>query len=162
MTLREYKDTHKGNIKLGAKSGAAFIWCGDTEDLDFDKLEKEFLSKTFELMTTAGRAVEFQKSIPLDEKTYEAMNRGKKKSFEDWVRGIQKEIERRERYYARLQKRIETYGHFGDREVMSVYPSTIEPDTEIVLIEGGECGRVWTTAEYKKGAANGQRCRSNA
>ena len=156
MTLEEFKRKFDGNIKLGAKKGAAFFWCGKLDALDLDELENTLTKRATENLKNADRALYAQESIPLDIVTYKAAiahgpRKNKNISFSQWVDLMQEELARRVRYSEKLQKRMETYPRLRDRQVVDVYQSFLNADTHIVLIEGEESGRVWDTDEFVNG-----------
>ena len=100
MKLKDVKEKYTGNIKLGAKGGAAFFFCGEIETMDFDAIEDECTSKILALLRKADRAVLLADDIPLDRVSYE---RFKVRSHRDiaysaWLEAEKLSREKKRRY----------------------------------------------------------------
>jgi hypothetical protein len=154
MTIKEYLDNTKANyIKVGAKDGGGFIYCGKVSDAksflkEFDEpqLEKYEASlraakHDYEHLKSGGFASTKERLI----EQYKQYRREKKKGGDDFKKdkklepfksltAYKKYLEqleqdltiKAERRVERATKRIQNYTELLSRDVLKVYPSILE------------------------------------
>jgi len=144
--------TLSGYVKLGTQKGSSFIFCGAIKDLDPEELGKELSDKLDDLLGSAKRTLARVQALKLDWMTYTEFQKTNPTpaGFNKWVESKRKELARCEAYYYKLLAREGGYPCIRKRRILDMYPSFVEEDTWIVIIEGEECGTAWTTEEYIK------------
>lgn len=152
MTVEEYISTNSCNIKLGANDGGAFVYCGNTDNINVEQLDRHIKAVYKKTKENAANRIQ----------------RLKNKSFEDWCflmerRGytnptiaefktmIKNEIEVARRTKRDFTERINSYTSIGNRNIIETYDSIDEDNVKIVIYEGRERGVAWTTEEYVNG-----------
>ena len=75
--------------------------------------------------------------------------------YEDWLIHLHERKIKFEEGKKLTLTRILNYKTIEDREVLETSKSQTEPNTGIIIIEGDDIGKSWTTDEYLKGVKNG-------
>ena len=163
MTVKEVLDTIDGNVKLGA--GVNYIYCGEVKDLTdlFKQEEATSLDRITNLIEAYTNHIS-NNDLTIDSLKYdiESLKRVSSDILDDVkkteiIKGKTNAIKKAERngrdYRRKLASLKEEQADFCpiyDREVVDVYPSTLEPNTTIVIFKGGEIGKYWTIKEYNE------------
>ena len=169
MILREQLDALKKkgvqNIKIG--SGSAFFYCGkisapgiglvsakakrnaETELGNRERFMLDYPNRRKELIR-ARMAENINRWLD----NYEGLapDPGVLRMWWDDAEANVQKLKRQYGYQIKnLRERLKTWKDFAEREVLEIYPSISEPRTIIIIIEGEEVGRTWTTEEFKVG-----------
>lgn len=179
MTVKEYiETTKKPYIKIGAKNGSSFIFCGDPKK--FMEFEQEYNPKERQRLISIVIKLEnelenfypnYKKIIFRQYKEYKKykINGGNNKNFKKYktVAEYVEHLKRlREKDYERLESSLKRNTKYRDiftdistREVKEVYPSILTNKygfiDEIVLFKGYETGKYWDLDEYENGGELG-------
>ena len=179
MTVKEYiETTKKPYIKIGAKRGSAFIYCGDPKK--FMEFEQEY--NTAESERLINLAIKLESELKdfyphykkLFFKQYKEFKKdkadgGKNKNFKkyktiaEYIKHLKKlrelDHKRLESSLARTIERRDTFTDISTREIKETYPSTLTNKygfkDEIVLFKGYEAGKYWDLDEYENGGELG-------
>lgn len=71
--------------------------------------------------------------------------------YKKWRDKLERDLDRAKTTLKRTQKRVDTFTSIRSRKIKDIYPSIDEINTYIVLYDGREVGRYWTTKEYETG-----------
>ena len=155
------------NIKLGAASG--FVYCGDPipavigmrsgrAKLD---AQREYIQRTEFLakFETARKKIVLDKITDRFKKWMAAPEHaGQIPDIEivgKWLNQIKASVDGRKEStknrIATLDRRLSNWKGYLEREVLECYAAVQEPNTAIIIMEGDEQGRYWSTDEYKTG-----------
>lgn len=169
MILREQLDALRKqdvqNIKIG--SGSAFFYCGKISAPGIGLVSAKAKRNA---ETELGNRTRFMIDYPnrrkelIRAKMTENINRWLE-NYEGlapdpgvlrmWWDDAEAHFQKLKRQYGyqieNLRERLKTWKDFAEREVLEIYPSISEPGTIIIIIEGEEVGRAWTTEEFKGG-----------
>lgn len=173
MTVKEYIETTKAPyIKIGAKNGSSFIFCGTPKDFTefeqhFNPREKKRLEDTEARLTNEliNFYPNYKKIFFRQYKEFkkDKLNGGKNKNFKAFE-NIQEYLnhlkELREKDHYRLENslsitklRRENYTELNTRQVKEIYPSILTNKygykDEIILFKGYETGKYWDLDEYE-------------
>lgn len=156
MTLLELKDKKIKNVKIGAKGGSGFIYCGKPGLIDFDYLNDQMRERNQSALISASHRYSSIKQKKVSTSTYiaECEKKNAPISFEGYMKYLQQyfaQIKTAIDGVERANKRIADYEPLETREVVEKYKSITEPSTTIVLFDGTEQGSAWTTEEYQSG-----------
>lgn len=142
MKVKDLNDLYNGKkIRLGAKDGNSFIWCGRVDECflpDIERLSERHGLKLMKLLST-------NKAKYVTHKTLLETCKDKDRSLLD--RRVREDKERYEMY----QKRVSDFTPILEREVVDIYPSIEYSDVTIIMYDGMESGSSWGEWE-KKGA----------
>lgn len=151
------------NVKIGAKDGSAFFYCGSLTKLKYsldiidDNLQNWYLQRVEETKAKLQRALNREWS-PAVYASCRYRRSGTVGTYEEYLKAVQAyfaELEKIRREHQTAKEKCENREPLYLREVYEFYESIDEPGTLIVIITGDETGKYWTTHEYKKGAGNG-------
>ena len=162
QTIDDLAGRYRIDVKLGAKDGSGFVFCGDLSDIDTAELD-------YMIVTSYRKAIKEHTAFIERERgrdsTYESFIRGARikarklgidedtspEAYKKWLlqrdRAIKKRIEAR----TRVKKKLTKFTSISTRKIVDVYKSISEIDTIILLYEGTETGRWWTTEEFQTG-----------
>ena len=165
-TLRQKLINLKCNVKIGVKSG--FVYCHQIDSDTVDTLyATSFVEKAKfkeELTNLKGYLDRFEDywKAELRKRVNVVLLANDNKVTDKMKREIKQEwLEDKNKSYTQSTKRLATLNNFlnnwkpiPDREIKECYESTdyAEPKgTMIILVDGLEIGKYWTTNEYAKG-----------
>lgn len=166
MKLIELLIKLKCNVKIGAKSG--FVYCHKIDNDTVDELnavsyteKKKFKEELSNLKAYLDRFEDYWKSelrkrinvvlLANDNKVTDKMKREIK---QEWLDDKNKSYTQSTKRLATLNNFLNNWKPIPDREVKECYDSIdySEPkETKIILVDGLEIGKYWTTSEYEKG-----------
>lgn len=179
-TIQEVISEYNLKIKLGAKSGSCFIYCGYTDEVDGDILDTAILDMYKRSLTYAEKTIRVLSAKP---KTYKAFVdevkeskekalRSKKKkgpltseerseiekqfdvsrdAFDKYLRATQNSLNKAKDKKRELNRKISSYTTIKNNKIVDCYKSIDEPNTIILIYEGKDRGFAWTTEEFRKG-----------
>lgn len=179
-TIQEVISEYNLKIKLGAKSGSCFIYCGYTDEVDGDILDTTILSMYKRSLTYVEKNIRVLSAKPktykafVDEvkKNKEKALRSKKKkgpltsaerseiekqfdvsrdAFNKYLRATQNSLNKAKDKKQELNQKISTYTTIKNNKIVDCYKSIDEPNTFILIYEGKDRGFAWTTEEFRKG-----------
>ena len=113
QVLRDYLLSHPGNVKVGTKDGAGFVYHGDSSRFDTAVIERKIIRQWRNMMSDCRTKI-------------------RRSSAQNVRDRAQKKLEE----YA---SEIDSFVPFADRMVVETYPSidpAEPPGTMIILIEG--------------------------
>ena len=179
MTVEEYiRNTKAPYIKLGAKDGNSFIYCGTPKDFiefaaDFTenepiRLEENFKKLTHELKRFPAAYKRLMKRNYLafkKDKIYPPKEIDKKsdiskyKNAQEYVHYLvlTREMDHKKLVvrFNRAEKALKVYKPIMEREIVETYPSILTNKygykDEIVVMTGLEIGKYWDLDEYENG-----------
>lgn len=151
------------DIKVGAKNGSNFIFCGPAKELEgvIDTLEEKYLKQLDDYISSAKKNLNFNlNTFPTLESysrsEFENSNGEDAGSFDGYIAAVNKHFEKinscRKRL-AMLNKRLEKRTNLRERKVLDVYNSIVDQSTQIIIIEGHERGYAWDAKEYREGVS---------
>ena len=166
-------------VKLGAKGGAGFIFCGQVKDFGevsdgYNRVLKSSLTDKLHSAKTKLDHWETEEKSRKDKKLilfkqykehHDAVVKAYEKfdTIEEFEEYLNKDAEKRLRNlktrYFKLQKSYDNFTGINDRKIKDVHSSVLrnshdEYDT-IILFEGTEIGQWWTVEEYERGWVEG-------
>ena len=152
-------------VKLGSSGGGAFIFCGKCSDLDFEGLDMAITERSVKLIAKYVREVSINKrklNAPKPAYREYAKTVEKPLPYEEWlpahISRCEKAIKGYQSAKDRMINTLIDYKRLRCRAVSDIYESILEPNTQIVIVDGTESGVAWTFAEYtelmEKGAIN--------
>jgi hypothetical protein len=166
-TLAELLEGYDGPVKIGAKNGSGFIFCGPLKDLDPEDVNNELIGAAADGIKYQDEQLDIIRrnganlSAFFDKMISDAKLENKKElppfHIGDYITYLEKRVEKMAYHYAQaeeLRDYIRKLKPFMKREVLDMYES-IDPDdpnTMIVIVEGVERAEAWTTGEYKSDA----------
>ena len=166
MRLLDYILGHDKSTmyKVGAVDGSSIFFIGTGAEFleKVDKLNAD-LKKNADAIARSGRNIfrKYCEEAPSISKymtdaltSADAKKREFKVSFDDYLDYCKKYLDRADdRYKAliRKEKYAKDFPMLHKREVVDEYPSTYEPGTTILIVNGNEAGRYWTEDEVKNG-----------
>ena len=162
MTLKEMVGKYDINVKIGCKNGNAFVYCGNLNSLDIRQKDLDLINNLTMMINNYEadlRSIKNKLKNPKIEypKYVQRMkDRGDNfYEYEDWLIHLHERKIKFEEGKKLTLTRILNYKTIEDREVLETYKSQTEPNTGIIIIEGDDIGKSWTTDEYMKGVKNG-------
>lgn len=171
-TLAELLEGYDGPVKIGAKDGSGFIYCGLLKDLNADDVNDELIGAAADGIKYQDERLDIIRrnganlSAFFDKMISDAKRENKKElppfHIGDYITYLEKRVERMAYHYAQaeeLRDYIRKLKPFLKREVLDMYESIDpdDPDTMIVIVEGVERAEAWTTGEYKSDAFTARR-----
>lgn len=142
MIVKDLNDLYNGKkIRLGAKDGNSFIWCGRVDDdflPDIERLSKKHGLKLMKLLSVNKVKYDTHRTL------LETSDGDSRDLLE---RRVKSDKERYEMY----QKRVSDFTPILEREIVDIYPSIEYSDVTIIMYDGMEPGSSWGEWE-KKGA----------
>lgn len=175
-TVSELTRHKKMNVKLGAKDGSSFIYCGKLGELNTEELDTKFINHYERIGKEAERLIAYLNKKPKDYAQYEMelyrKYRRKRASlikdqepFDDaelreefkateegygkWLESIKMRIRGAEHTKENASEKLKNFTPLGGREIVEAYMSIDEIGTVIVIYKGEEEGVAWTTKEYR-------------
>ena len=156
MTVYDLTQSSAGNIKLGAKGGSGFVFCGKANTMNIDRLNERIIDKNENALIKAKSRYRSIKSKSVSFDDYASENQGKPFTIEGYRIFLDEHYKRIKTAYKTLlacAERVAYYTDLAGREIVESYKSIDEKNTIIVLYAGTEVGDAWTTEEYLKGGA---------
>lgn len=148
----------KCNIKLGMEDGTAFVYCGKggLDAVDVAAIELKLLRQDKKNASTANYKWQSGvKNYPTPEAYVRRMYRSEREELSVDLEGYMKDLMtyfNKCKSYARqktnAQEKFEHRIPLQLRRVTDIYDCILEEDTVIVIVEGQDNGRAWTTDEY--------------
>lgn len=163
-TLADLLEGYDGPVKIGAKDGSGFIYCGLLKDLNAEDVNDELIGAAADGIKYQDERLDIIRrnganlSAFFDKMISDAKRENKKElppfHIGDYITYLEKRVERMAYHYAQaeeLRDYIRKLKPFMKREVLDMYESIDpdDPDTMIVIVEGNETGPAWTTSEYQ-------------
>lgn len=154
----------EGPVKIGAKEGAGFIYCGLPKDLVAQDVDDEMIGEAAGNIQYQDSRLDIIRknganlSSYLDKLVKDAQREKKAElpefSIGDYLKYLEDRIRRMRFHYAKgqaLREYVRTYKPIMDRQVADMYESVDadEPDTMIIIVYGGEHCPAWTRSEYE-------------
>lgn len=148
------------NVKIGAKGGMAFFYCGNANKFkEIDAVGKfdEYLIGLLEERVNSGkeRILTYIKSYPTPEKyLLSCLNNEIDFSFDSYISELKEFFRLAEVKKKNIEismDRIASRVPFDERVVLDAYMSIDEEDCMILLIDGVESGKYWTIDECSAG-----------
>ena len=150
-------------VKIGAKRGTSFIFCGPVKELaaGMSELELEHFTKSVKAIAKQKIKIDnMLSSFPTLESysrnVYEESSGVDIGTFEGWEEAVRKHFKLLQRSKQRLigmEARHSNRIPLKNRTIVDVYPSIVEPNTWIFIIEGFEKGNYWDRHEYVNGVS---------
>lgn len=156
-----------GNIKIGTEKGSGFVFCGtkdrfmaEIEDINYANIDKK--QKTYEkAIRSLKEAIakphtdvsDYLKQLEKNATDISKIN----PTWEGYQTFVTRKLESIAKKSAQIdvyKDRANNYIPLEERVIKDAYLSTtqFEPvGTVILLIEGNEAGRAWTTEEFRNG-----------
>lgn len=171
-TLEELMEGYDGPVKIGAKGGSGFIYCGLLKDLNAEEVNDELIGAAADGIKYQDERLDIIRrnganlSAFFDKMISDAKRENRKElppfHIGDYITYLEKRVERMAYHYAQaeeLRDYIRKLKPFMKREVLDMYESidVDDPDTMIVIVEGVERAEAWTTGEYKSDAFTARR-----
>lgn len=159
MTVGELLETDL-KIKLVTNKGSSFIFCGYAKDMDLDKMDREILESYNRLLDNARRKVKTLSSKPLTFDVFlkEMEKKGTSKNtpltktgHKAWKEKIKRSIDTANNTIKANEEKLKFFTPLCGRQIVDTYPSIDERNTHIVIFEGCENGKYWTTKECQTG-----------
>lgn len=157
MTLAEMIGKYDINVKIGCKDGNAFVYCGGLNDLDLREKDYDLMNVLIASATSCNkelRAIKNKLKNPNTEYPRYVENMKTKelpyKPYGEWAEELRKSKIKLEESKKGVLTRMLNYKKLGSREVIETYRSQTEPNTGIIIIEGDDIGKAWTTEEYER------------
>lgn len=164
MTITEamtHIDDLNTPIKVGAKNGTSFIFCGPVCELfaNLSNLELEHYTKSVKSISKQQIKMDnLLNSFPTFEsysrKVYEESDGTDIGTFEGWEEAVRKHfklLQRNKQQLIGMEAKHENRVPLRNRKIVDMYTSISEPDVWIFLIEGSEKGNYWNRHEYVNG-----------
>lgn len=151
------------NVKIGAKDGSAFFYCGTLTRLKYsfdiidDNLQNWYMQRVEDTKAKLQRALNREWS-PSVYASCRYRRSGTVGTYEEYMKAVQAyfaELEKIRREHISAKEKCQNREPLYLRTIYEFYPSIDEPNTTIIIITGDEPGKYWTTNEYKKGTKNG-------
>lgn len=150
-------------IKVGAKKGTSFIFCGPAKELarSMSELELEHYTKSVKAISKQKIKIDnmlgsFPTLESYSRNVYEESSGVDIGTFEGWEEAVRKHFKLLQRSKQRLigmEARHSNRIPLKNRTIVDIYPSITEPNTWIFLIEGFEKGNFWDRNEYVNGVS---------
>lgn len=154
------------NVKLGANSGSGFIFCGDISTIDTAELnylvitgyrntirDNEAIVRRLKAMDKSREG--FARAMRIKQKKTGRKYKLDDEAYNAWLTQINNDIKRANSARQRAKQKLAKFTPIDSREIVDVFKSILEPETVIMLYDGVETGRYWTTDEFKAGGSNG-------
>lgn len=154
MKVEEFVNNNNGRIKLGACDGGAFVYCGDIDNMSIEELDKKILYSFNRTKMNAKIRINALNEKPYEDWLKTQQINGTPESmcdYESYLSDRTRRIESAKRTLKDYTQRLKTWRSVGDREIIDVYDSILEPNTKVVIYDGRERGTAWTTEEYERG-----------
>lgn len=163
-TLADLLKGYDGPVKIGAKDGSGFMYCGTMADLNPEDVNNELIGIAAESIQYQDERLSIVRrngaSLPafFDKMIADARNANKATLPEfrigDYLNYLEDRAKQLAFHYARgveLREYVKGLRPFMNRKVVDMYESIDkdEPDTMIVIVEGTENSAAWMTNEYK-------------
>jgi hypothetical protein len=160
-------------VKLGAQNGSAFVFCGNLKDVDICDVDEAIRNNYLITLKTAKDTIRCLKDKDLSYVSYERemlkkIDNAKVRvqdearllelieqytptnlGYHHWVADINKRLEYAKTTRRRVNKKLNDYTSIAERKIVDEYRSIDEANTLILLYEGTENGKAWTTHEYE-------------
>ena len=166
-------------VKLGAKDGSAFVYCGNLKDVDICDIDEAIRNAYQQSLQNAKDTIRLLKNKDLSYEAYERemakkydhvkkrVDKSRWAEFEEkyrptnlgfhhWTADINKRLEWAKTTRRRINAKLNNYTSIAERIIVDVYQSIDEADTLILLFDGTENGKAWTTNEYLNGIEEGE------
>lgn len=150
-------------VKVGAKRGTSFIFCGPINELNssLSNLELDYFTKSVKDIAKQKIKIDNMiSSFPTPESysrnVYEKSSGVDIGTFEGWEEAVKKHFKLLQRNKQRLigmEARHDNRIPLKNRTIVDIYPSIAEPNTWIFIIEGFEKGNYWDRHEYVNGVS---------
>ena len=161
MTLAEMIGKYDLNVKIGCKNGNAFVYCGNLNDLDLREKDYDLMNVLIASATSCNKELGAIKNKLKNPNTeyprYVDKMKIKElpyKPYGEWTEELRKSKIKLEETKKGVLTRMLNYKRLGSREVIETYRSQTEPNTGIIIIEGDDIGKAWTTEEYERSKNN--------
>lgn len=166
---------YEGPVRIGAKDGSGFIYCGNLADMNPNDIDDEITGRWADLVTFNERTVANYSKAGAPFRTYTAdMVRDAQSTGQDELPefSLAKYLAYVEYQYSKLRKaykRLRDLQRFQatakpimKREVVETYESVGETDVLIIIVEGHEICEAWDASEYNKPEAAAKRTQYRA
>lgn len=160
MTLKEALKHIDENVKIGAKGGSSYFYCGDAKvlkgNLHFvNGCVKKATEKRFEAAEARVRALIRNENIGMAGYLKHCAKGLEKiedfaptmEGFMEYLAAHMEKTIKTAKAVAPHREKVEQYKSLGDRQVLEAYMSVTEMNTVCVLIEGRENGWFWDADE---------------
>lgn len=164
MTISELIERTDINVKLGAKDGSAFVFCGNIGDIDCDQLDERITTSYEKIIRSATTRIKGLKEKPKTFDEYKREQLRKKvidekdidkfinqNGYKRWLADIKIRIQKLQESKRRNRRKLDAFTTIRGRKIVDIYESCTEDGVYIVLYDGIETGSVWTTEEYVSG-----------
>ena len=156
-TLKETIEGRNINIKLGMIDGSGFVYCGNIADLNTEEIDRYLVEEKCANITNCVKEIaSINRRLAKPDRNYIKYVDAQKErgneylAKEEWIQSLKDRLSMLStRRLVEVDKLI-NYKPIGNRDVAESYRSITE-NAMIILIDGDELGRAWTTEEYKKG-----------
>lgn len=160
-------------VKLGAVNGSGFVFCGNLKDVDICDVDEAIRNQYQITLKIAKDTIRLLKDKDLSYEAYERemlkkIDNAKKRMLDEkmlaetieeytpsklghhrWTADIRKRLEYAKTSRRNVNAKLNNYTSIADRQIVDEYRSIDEANTLIMLYEGTETGRAWTTNEYE-------------
>jgi len=162
MKLKELMPQIDKGVRIGTDRGqSGFVYCGHSKNCDLVTLDRTvFAKKCTYIISRKDDIRALQEKLKHPHKRYSEyykrskgkFKEGKPMQFEEWKAFISSELVRAEANMNSAIDSLMQYQSFRDREVVDVYASISQPDTDIIIVDGDEAGDYWDEEEYNRRA----------
>lgn len=165
MTISDLIEQTNLKVKLGAKQGSAFIFCGNIGNIDCDSLDEDICNQYRRNIKSATGSIQALKKKPKGYQDYEREMIAKqekdkieyeisKDGYRRWFNELSRRMQTLRETKSKNERRLKGFTTIRGRQIVEIYKSVDEEDTYIILYDGIENGNAWTTAEFESGVIN--------
>lgn len=169
-TIGSVLEGYEGPVRIGAKDGSGFIYCGKLSDMNAKEIDDEIAGRWYDLVTLNQRTVANYSKAGAPFRAYtagvvqDAQAAGRDElpefSLAKYLEYIEYQYSKLRKSYKRLRD-LEKYQADAKpimkREVVEAYDSVGEAGVMIVIVEGHELCEAWDASEYEKPDAEARR-----
>lgn len=158
--IKQIKDKD-AEVRVGTKGGTSFIFCGPIKELrsSLSDLELKYYSKSVRAISKKKIKIDTMLgSFPTPEsysrRIYEGSFGTDVGTFEGWEEAVRKHfklLQRNKQQLIGMETKHDNRIPLKNRILVDAYPSILEPDVWILLMEGSEDGNYWDRHEYVNG-----------
>ena len=161
MTVAEFVAKTNFKVKLGAKDGSAFVFCGSIADMDIEQLDTAIVKGYKGSLRSAQYRIRMVKEQDTTYETFQDLHERQcsatgiyddpREAYLKMIRENHRQLKVQLATERRIDAKLRSYTSIGDRKVVDMYSSQTEDEVFIVLYEGRENGSWWTVAEFESG-----------
>lgn len=161
MTVAEFVAKTNFKVKLGAKDGSAFVFCGSIADMDIEQLDTAIVKGYKGSLRSAQYRIRHLEEQDTSYKTFKAIHEEQcsatgiytdpQIAYATMLRDRKHQLKVSRKTKQKIELKLRDYTSIGNRKIVDMRSSVVEDDAYIVLFEGRENGSWWTVAEFESG-----------